>query len=595
MEIPTENLLLATCHEHFLAHRLAEAFPLACELVQRLGKEPSTALFLALDIMQECCEDAGQPFFAAELRRYLCSVGEPPSLAVELCDCEDQSPLAKDVRGFIRCLVSGWHRLGIPLVPSLGLLSFADAALTLQPRPHLRSMSWWCPVPMRMSDGTRPVALVTAFDFSVEGDAREVFQIEVDEASRAMDEAWPVIAANGTKAVGIVTRLPRKYIEDVLTGGARVLEQGVLPQTIPIRLEAASPEEWIYMADKMLRLDAHLFASSLYKESGQLFMRDGDIRACFLAREKEALAVAAVGQYEQARRILADVLCDANDFAFTDVASKIEHTMRRLFPSESELNRTPPDEPAGPFTFDPGTGKVIGGMYIEDALHEYKAAELLNKTWEELFPNESSPFVGIYFVNALPECEAPVLGRPGETKKLRLGSVGRQARGARLDRSDLPALVGNSNQEYLLHFAISIFRAIRLMHVHLSGSFTSPTGTSLSPGNLTPDPKIYDYETVRIPQLGDAVVAREYQHADVVHGFLLVFDVVERLSCRDALTACLTACFVAYQSGGDHDNGVQGKVDALIANHLSTLTDPTTQQQLSRDLANALFALDDQL
>jgi len=108
-----------------------------------------------------------------------------------------------------------------------------------------------------------------------------------------------------------------------------------------------------------------------------------------------------------------------------------------------------------------------------------------------------------------------------------------------------------------MNFSRSIFRALRLMHIHLNGAFTSPTGTSLSAGNLTPDPKIYDYETVRIPQLGDAEVAREYQHADLVHAFSLVLHVVERLSSWPVLTECLTTCFEAYQNW---DNDVVFKI-----------------------------------
>ncbi len=132
------------------------------------------------------------------------------------------------------------------------------------------------------------------------------------------------------------------------------------------------------------------------------------------------------------------------------------------------------------------------------------------------------------------------------------------------------------------------------MHIHLNGAFTSPTGTSLSAGNLTPDPKIYDYETVRIPQLGDAEVAREYQHADLVHAFSLVLHVVERLSSWPVLTECFTTCFEAYQNW-DNDVLVQDSVRALVTKYISNVFDPIAQQQLSRDLANALFRVDDQL
>jgi hypothetical protein len=587
MKTPIETLF-ADCRGHFLARRMADAFPLAHHLVQRLGNERSMALLDSLKIMAECCDDAGQPFFAAEIYRHTHSLGPRASFSVQLPDIDDRSLVAKYTHDLVRCLISGWHRLGVPLLPSLDFLSYAGSVMSPSPRPHLRSMSWWCPLPMRMSDGKRPVALVTGYDFALDGDAREAFQADIDEASRAPDEVLPMVAANGTDVIGVITRFPHQYLEQILTAGLQVLEQGLPTEGLPVQLRSDSPEDWLFMADKMSRFEAHLLASALYRGAAARFMRAGDIQSSLLSHEKEAIAERAVGQPERGKRLLSDIIADATDFGFTDVASHIEQTVREMFPSELASKVGALHEPTGPFTFDPGTGKVIGGMFIEDAEHEYKAAELLNATWDEMFPGVPSPFCAIYFVNAF-DYEAPVLGRLGETKKLHLGQIGRQAWGARLDKSDLPSLAGNQKNSYLLDFALSIFRALRLMHFHLNGAFTSLTGTSLSAGNLTPDPKIYDYETVRIPQLGDTAVGQEYQHADIVHGFALVLNVAGRLSTFDALPACLVECFKAYQDCRNRVTDLQDKVILIVSTHLPGINEQNVQQKLAHSLADALL------
>jgi hypothetical protein len=94
MKTPIETLF-ADCRGHFLARRMADAFPLAHQLVQRLGNERSMALLDSLKIMAECCDDAGQPFFAAEIYRHTHSLDPRASFSVQLPDIDDPSLVAK--------------------------------------------------------------------------------------------------------------------------------------------------------------------------------------------------------------------------------------------------------------------------------------------------------------------------------------------------------------------------------------------------------------------------------------------------------------------------------------------------------------------
>lgn len=176
--------------------------------------------------------------------------------------------------------------------------------------------------------------------------------------------------------------------------------------------------------------------------------------------------------------------------------------------------------------FEYADGKVIGGQLAEEAKAEILAARKLNEAWKKEFGNKPSNFRTLvsYF-----EYDAYVISRnnPRDVRVFKLAQTWWTSEtDLRLDKFVKPlGPEWYSSQQYIIEFSKQLSQAIKVMHKRLNGTFSSPRGSSISLGNITPEGYVYDYETVQLPFQDNTIPLKQYQLTDIYQALGVITNV----------------------------------------------------------------------
>lgn len=218
------------------------------------------------------------------------------------------------------------------------------------------------------------------------------------------------------------------------------------------------------------------------------------------------------------------------------------------------------------FEYDPDSGKVLGGQFVEEAKAEIKAAQELINAWEQEFPGQMHPF-------SIPlqctEFTANVVSikNPNDVRQCRLATtMWGKADTARLD-AFVGSLVpkGKTTKQYITDFSTRLARAIKVMHKKLNGTYTSNRGSSISLGNITPSGCVYDYETVQLPSESMPVSFRQFQLRDIQLALHVIASVVYEIGDWNLV---MVGFQIFYRHYTDASN-VSSKFDET-ANYIAT-------------------------
>jgi hypothetical protein len=422
-------------------------------------------------------------------------------------------------------------------------------------------------------------------------EVRNAFRSDVEVISRTPDSPSRLITASVTSRIGVLSLLKSTLLEPVRIAGARLLDDGLPGTELPFVIESDTPSAWARTGDEMEFMKAPLLAMAAFDRAASGYLNADDLLSHLLARVRRATAWAAAGNSTAAGAALAEIALDARDAGMPEVIDHAEHELRAIEgasdPAPRRRDRAHPrrvgTRARSPFIFDPDTGKVIGGMLLAEAEHESQAADLLCRTWEIEFPDDEPPFARVLALIPFEET-VPVLGRPGKTKRMKLAQLMRASRYPRFADDDLVAKANGEPRAYIEHLATSMFRALWIMHALLQGSFTSSTGSCLSPANVTACPLIVDLETASAPALGGDQASRDDQAADAVHAFVLVLIACDRLRQYDQQAELLAFGFDAYRTPW------RGPRDAFVAEarRLTRTPLPSSNLAVARALADVL-------
>ncbi len=519
-------------------------------------------LLQGLECLRLACRGNGQVFFAEQYKRFMDVViarGNQSEVFFPEPGVSTETDLEHEV---VQCICKGWHRIGIPVIPSLDVLTYAWTEVDAPDR--VREIYLYQPLPILLNGTDRPKALVACHDLSR---GEEAFEYAARSRVLLNGVEFETVTAIVSKRFGVVARLPKNITSEVVDTGRKLREQGLQLKDLPMGFMPESPSDLASWGDKMTLLEAHLFALPLYTEASQRFVEQGDAETHLMMEIRRAGSLAALGNEAEAERVVLRCKDDAEEYGIDSVTALAERILAR---TKGKVN-----SPQSSFVFDPSTGKVIGGVLPEDAEHEFHACKALTEAWNEEYPGTSSPFSSIL---AITHFETDVLIKDTDRyQKMTLAQIVRLSSGSRLDQVDLKANVGKDSKSFLADFCSTLFKTLFVVHKRLNGTLSSPTGSALSAGNITAQASICDYETVLLPALGSPRRTREQTRVDLIIVFEIMLEVARQLDAGDVLVDIFLDGFRLYGT----DNVSRPEVAAICDKRDSSL--------MARELAEYLL------
>lgn len=529
---PKALALLAECQDSLNLGNFRAALLSARSLVDEFSGDNLELLLQGMLCMSLACQGNGQMFFAEQYKRFIKTLTDANCHSrIEIPDATQ--PAGSNIDHEVACCIcKGWHHLGIPVIPSLDLLTYL--CTDLDGSKGVRAIYCNLPLPVLLDGIGHPMVLVACHDLTLSQEAIEYFHHAVGSSVLLGDIDYVPITANASDRIGVIARLPKNEISSVVAAGKQVKECGLRLSDIPFATGLESPSDLATWGDKMTLLEAHLFALPIYSAASQGYAAEGAPEAFLDMEIRRAGSLASLGNEEEAERILLQCKEDAENYCIDSITGLVDQILERV--------RGKDIDSSGPFVFDPSTGKVIGGVLPEDAEHELHASKVLAEAWKKEYPEIEAPLTTILAVTHF-EYDVPIKGT-GQIRHMKLAQIMRAFKGIhRLDRVDIREFAGKDPELYLSHFGKTFFRLLFVVHKKLNGTLSSPTGSALSMGNVTPEPTICDYETVLLPSLGDAPRTKEQTVVDLTIAVEMIIDLASRLGIEGKLVETLLDCF----------------------------------------------------
>lgn len=494
-------------------------------------------------LMAEACDGNGQHFFASEFARH---AGDPTGGVAEVASLlglpseeltewvgQRNDLVLRYRQECLYALGATLHARGVPVQATLSHLRLEKAHLVSEQIRYVSCMSWWIDLPFSLGtssfDSQEPLrALVTAFDRAFCEDVDRRFRQTLDVLSKGIGDGFPTFGACLTAHLGVLVRVDARYVHELNRAGMNIRRRGLDITDCPSDDDVNNPESLIRKAEAAARVGEYLFCRTYYETAAKAFKVSDNLFGAMNALIGVGVTCSYLEEEQAARRAFTEATSQAESAGLSDFVEVIDGYRRERSVQAPEYS---------PYWFDPATGKVIGGCLPEEAHADFEAGRLLCDEWTQEYPGLEAPFSQPVSVTSF-EWDVPITDDPTRVRRMTLAQImsAFQDLHRLRDVDSLSVIVereGSTPETHLCESAIRLFRALRLMHWRLGGTFSSDRGTSLSAGNVSSHGRIYDYETVSTPLLGDGPTSRSFQLLDVANTVGLLVEIAQKLGRID--------------------------------------------------------------
>ncbi len=578
--------LLKDCNAQLSASRYKKALQNSHKLLFWARGNPQIE-FLASIFMAKACDGIRQHLFASEYKRYASLIREFLDSRSDLTDVNliaQEYNIAIDpqvvssAKEIVNELTFGvtkiCHECGLPVLGEIENFLYANAHLVTEGSTYLSCMSWWLNLPI-VSQGEdsseKPIKiLITAFDLGYAEEILSRFERTIQflsEDGKGKIDGLPMITSAQTQHLGLIIRASTSDYEVLKQIGSELLEYGLPLKECPGVPPTGNADDFTRAGLDATQRGANLFSLALHKEAVLLYQNARDTQGYLMALLNEALTYRQLGQQKKSHFALLNAYFEAKsldageilEMINTDIGFSIDaHDSSVLKEVDKILHQLASDPTrSSRYIFDSDSGKVVGGGFSEEAEAEKHVSEMLIRAWKEEFPNFEPPFRTVH-KNVSFDANVPLKNSPKNKQNLELGisaSLAPIAGTKRLSNTTVLMMpIGMTPNDYVEQFAQNVFRAIRVMHRALQGTFSSSTGTSISEGNITTRGHVFDYETVQSPLLEDNSNIESFQLVDLRNAIDLIVKMTTKVGRPDLLTYGIKVAIQSYTGRDELDD-----------------------------------------